>query len=90
MYNLDIQHVEEDTYDLVFKLNQPIISKGTVKVSLLCNIPEWVKTYTDEDGLDINSSNAMEKTYGLKYLIEGVYEAFCTQREYVTFTFKIE
>lgn len=90
MYNLDIQHVEKDTYDLVFKLNQHIISKGTVKVSLLCNIPEWVKTYTDEDGLDINSSNAMEKTYGLKYLIEGVYEAFCTQREYVTFTFKIE
>jgi hypothetical protein len=90
MYDLNVQYVENDTYDLVFKLNQPIISKGTVKVSLLNKMPEWVKIYTDEDGLDINDSNAMEKTYGLKYLIEGVYEAFCTKQEYVTFTFKIE
>lgn len=80
------------TYTHILKLNltQPIISKGAIKISLLNQIPTWVDTYTDEDGLDINVPEAMKKTYGLKHLIGGVYDAFAAEKNYGTITINIK
>lgn len=73
----------QSTYSHIIKLNliEPIISKGAVKISLKNSLPTWVEEYTDEVGLDINAEGAMEKTYGLKYLIGGVYDAYSTDKE---------
>lgn len=79
------------SYTHIIKLNliQPLISKGTIKISLQNILPSWINTYTDEVGLDINTDNAMEKTYGLKYLIGGIYDAY-KHRDYGNITINIK
>ena len=69
---------KSSAYTHIVKLNltQPIISKGVIKISLQNLLPSWVSTYTDEVGLDVNTDGAMEKTYGLKYLMSGIYDAY--------------
>ena len=60
-------------------LIQPVISKGSITISLMNLMPSWINDYTDETGLNINADGAMEKTYGLKYLIGGIYDAYKDQ-----------
>lgn len=73
----------QSSYTHILKLNltEPIINKGIVKITLNNSKPTWVEEYTDEVGLDINAEGAMEKTYGLKYLIGGVYDAYASNKE---------
>ena len=84
-YSLEIvkNKNSQSSYTHIVKLNltQPIISKGMVKITLHNNMPAWVEEYTDEIGLDINAEGAMEKTYGLKHLISGVYDAYSSNKE---------
>ena len=94
-YTLEISKINTQTpaYTHVLKLNlnQPIISKGSIKITLLNKLPEWIKQYTDEDGLDINAPDAMEKTYGFKYLMQGIYDAYSTgQEKYGSITINIK
>ena len=37
---------------------------------------------TDEDGKDIMAPGAMGKTFGLKYLIDGIYDAYSNDKQY--------
>lgn len=79
------------THVLKLNLNQPIISKGSIKITLLNRLPEWIAQYTDESGLDINAPGAMEKTYGFKYLMQGIYDAYSTgQEKYGSITINIK
>lgn len=78
------------THILKLKLAQPVISKGSIKISLLNKMPVWVEKYTDTIGLDINTEGAMEKTYGLKYLIGGVYDACSNDSIYGTININIK
>lgn len=79
------------TYTHIIKLilNQPIISKGTVKISLLNKMPQWIDDFNDADGLDIHAAGAMGKTYGLKHLVEGVFDAYAISDNYATITINI-
>lgn len=79
------------SYSHIIKLtlNQPIISRGTVKISLLNKMPQWIYDFNDADGLDIHADGAMEKTYGLKYLIEGVFDAYSASSNYASITINI-
>lgn len=38
--------------------------------------PDWVNEKTDSIGQDLVADKAENKTYGLSYLVEGVYKAF--------------
>lgn len=79
-------------YTHMIKLNllQPVVSKGSVKISLLNTFPQWIDDYTDESGLDINAPCAMEKTYGLKHLLGGVYDAYASNGQYGSITINIK
>ena len=82
----------QNRYTHTIKLNllQPVLSKGTVKISLKNSLPQWINDYTDESGLDINSVGAMEKTYGLKYLLGGIYDAYASNGQYGSVTINIK
>lgn len=69
--------------------SQPVISRGNIKVSLLKKSAPWAEEYTDNVGEDINADDAMEKTFGLKTLIDGVYDAYKSDNTYVSFTINI-
>lgn len=78
------------THTIKLKLLQSVINKGCVKITLLNISPKWIDEYTDESGLDINASGAMEKTYGLKFLLGGVYDAYSSDGQYGSITINIK
>lgn len=78
------------THTIKLNLLQPILSKGTVKITLMNTLPQWIDEYTDESGLDINAQGAMEKTYGLKFLLGGVYDAYSSNGQYGSITVNIK
>ena len=69
--------------------SQPVISRGNIKVSLLKKSAPWAEEYTDNEGVDINADGAMEKTFGLKTLVDGVYDAYKADNTYASFTINI-
>ena len=82
------------SYTHIIKLkldpSQPVISRGSIKVSLLKKSAPWAEEFTDNDGEDINAEGAMEKTFGLKTLIDGVYDAYKADATYASFTINIK
>lgn len=69
--------------------SQPVIRRGNIKVSLLKKSAPWAEEFTDNNGEDINADGAMEKTFGLKTLVDGVYDAYKADKTYATFTINI-
>ena len=58
-------------------------------MSLLKKSAPWAEKYTDNVGEDINADDAMEKTFGLKALVDGVYDAYKSDNTYSSFTINI-
>jgi hypothetical protein len=51
--------------------------KGDVKITVDGRIPEWVNTVNSTDDADIKKdASEQAKTYGFKWIVEGVYAAF--------------
>ncbi len=51
------------------------VPKGNMTVALMCKTPQWVYEFTDEDDTELNENNC-HKTYGLKYMFDGIQQAF--------------
>jgi len=56
------------------------VHKGIVSVKLKTRIPEWVEEINDSIGM----VPVKGKTYGIKYQIHGIYEAFTITNNYYT------
>ena len=54
----------------------PKPGKYDLKIALKKQLSSWIIQCNDEEGLNIRQGNAMQQTYGLKFLFEGIYEAF--------------
>jgi hypothetical protein len=67
-------------YTHSLNLSSQIIKKMTLSIKLKSNIPEWVKNVNDNDG----SAPVAGKTYGIKYQIQGVYDAFTNANDCYT------
>ena len=80
------------THIIKLKLDpaQPVISRGNIKVSLLKKSAPWAEQFTDHEGVDINAEGAMQKTFGLKTLVDGVYDAYKADSNYASFTISIK
>lgn len=82
------------SYTHIIKLkldpSQPVISRGSIKVSLLKKSAPWAEQFTDNEGEDVNADGAMEKTFGLKTLVDGVYDAYKADSNYASFTINIK
>lgn len=64
------------THTLKLHSKSNIINSTNIKIQLLKKFPKWVNDFNDNEGADINVPGAMDKTYGIKYLIGGVYDAY--------------
>lgn len=61
-----------------------------LEFSLIKKIPQWVLDVNTEDDLDVIKN--MDKTFGFKYLFQGIYESYLlntNQEEYSEFKIKI-
>lgn len=55
------------------------------------NVPKWIYTWNTNDDSDIKAN--LKQTFGLKYLVEGVFEAYqnsSSNKDYITFTINIK
>ena len=53
-------------------------------IGLSNEIPEWVFEKNDNSGDDLFKDDTIDKTYGLKYLIEGIHEPYKKASNYFT------
>lgn len=67
------------------------VSYNDLEISLDKKIPDWVYEVNTEDDLQIKQN--MKKTFGFKYLFEGIYESYklnTKQDQYAKFIIKIK
>jgi hypothetical protein len=67
-------------YTHTFDFTSQNVHKGTVKIMLKSKIPDWVEAVNDDVGL----TSIVDKTFGIKYQIHGVYETFTFKNNYYT------
>lgn len=94
-YSVEIvENTSSSAYTHTIKLSLDpsltVINRGNIKISLLKKAAPWADELTDNEGTDINAEGAMEKTFGLKYLIDGVYDAYKANDCYATFNLNIQ
>jgi hypothetical protein len=53
-----------------------IISPTKLTIQLKNKIPDWIDEFSDESCASINSEGMMQKTFGLKQIIQGIYSAY--------------
>ena len=89
-YSLQIKKQNGGLFSYIFNISSQTISRGNIIITLKNQFPIWVENKTDFLGNDLVKDDATNKTYGLKYLIEGIYDAFTTyQNSFAEFNITI-
>lgn len=81
-FNLAISEAANNPFGYTHQLNlsSESVHKGTISIKLKTQIPNWVEEVNDDDG----SIPLEGKTYGIKYQIGGIYEAFTFNNDFYT------
>lgn len=81
-FNLTVTKAKNNNFGYTHVLNfsSESVHKGIVSVKLKTQIPQWVEDVNDDDG----SIQIEGKTYGIKYQINGIYEAFTFNNKFYT------
>ena len=92
-YALEIVKQAERNHTHILKLwlNPQLrqLPRGQISVILKKEQVEWVEKYTSAD--DVGIENITEdKTYGLKYLVSGIYEAYGPESDFLKLTINIQ
>ena len=66
-----------DKFTHIITLSSKNVKRGKLKIQLKNYLPSWVEEYNDDMGYSLTEYNDnLEKTYGLKCMVEGVYDVF--------------
>lgn len=74
-FDLEISKAKSSKYTHTLQFSSDRVISCQLLVDLKMQIPTWAEEYNDDNGVGISSST-MDKTFGIKYLIGGVYDAF--------------
>lgn len=77
-YNIEImrKQIGKYTHEIRVNTSSKYISPVKLSIQLKNNIPSWIEEYSDDACTHINTDGMMEKTYGLKHLVDGIYSAY--------------
>ena len=79
---------EYKKYSHILTFETKHVHPSSLEIELKKDIPSWPQQYNDDEGNGINDSNA-DKTYGIKYMTEGIREAFASKNYYTRMTINI-
>jgi hypothetical protein len=81
-FNLTVSEAANNSFGYTHQLNlsSENVHKGVISIKLKTQIPQWVEEVNDDDG----SIPLEGKTYGIKYQISGIYEAFTFSNNFYT------
>lgn len=77
------------THNIILGTTKNTLS-GTLSVAIRCKSPKWAYELTDDDDSSFTDENN-RKTYGLKYMIDGIQQAFEAKSsgDYTVMDFKL-
>ena len=77
-YNIEImrKQIGKYTHEIRVNTSSKYISPVKLSIQLKNNIPSWIEDYSDDACTHIKTDGMMEKTYGLKHLVDGIYSAY--------------
>ena len=79
---------EYKKYSHVLTFEAERVHPSTLDILLKTAVPTWPKQYNDDDGNEITDDNA-DKTYGIKYMTEGIASAIFRKNYYTRMTINI-
>lgn len=81
-FSMTISQAVPNSFGYTHQLNftSASVRKGIVSIKLKAQIPQWVEFVND----DVGSEPVEGKTYGIKYQIHGIYEAFTISKDFYT------
>lgn len=81
-----IDEYKKYSHILIFETKQ--VHPSTLEVVLKKGMPTWPSHYNDDEGNEITDDNA-NKTFGIKYMTDGIFEAFSSSDYYTKMTINI-
>lgn len=81
-----IDEYKKYSHILTFETKQ--VHPSTLEVVLKKGMPTWPSHYNDDEGNEITDDNA-NKTFGIKYMTDGIFEAFSSSDYYTKMTINI-
>ena len=88
-FKIRIKNSPDKGYSHRINLSTSIVKPSTLNISIKSRIPMWIDSINDSIGIGINTDNKT-KTFGIKHLMSGLYEAFTINgEEYTTLTINI-
>lgn len=93
-YSIRIEKAEKGdlyTHHLMLALDDKIkhVPKSTLSVKLKNKMPAWVDELNDDKGENPVADNALHKTYGIKNLMYGFYDAYTMEEQNVITEIKV-
>jgi len=76
-YSLKVGASKNPRFKFRLTIKSEKLKRGTVRITVDGRIPEWVNAVNSTDDADIKKdASEQAKTYGFKWIMEGVYAAF--------------
>lgn len=86
---VSVERIKEyKKYSHVLTFETDHVHPSTLDVVLKTDVPTWPEHYNDNDGNEITDENA-DKTYGIKYLTNGIASAIIRKNYYTRMTINI-
>ena len=81
-FSLTISEAVSNSFGYTHQLNlsSENVHKGIISIKLMNQLPQWIEEVNDDNG----SIPLKGKTYGLKYQIHGIYEAYTFYNDFYT------
>lgn len=86
---VSVERIKEyKKYSHVLTFETKHVHPSTLDVLLKAKVPTWPDAYNDEDGNEISEDNS-DKTYGIKYMTDGIASAIIRKNYYTRMTINI-
>lgn len=86
---VSVERIKEyKRYSHVLTFETERVHPSTLDIFLMAGIPKWPEQYNDDEGNEISEENA-NKTFGIKYMTEGIADAIIRKNYYRRMTINI-
>ena len=86
---VSVERIKEyQKYSHIIHIEAERVHPSNLEIQLCTGIPNWPEHYNDDEGNTISESNA-DKTFGIKYMTNGIAEAIIRKNFYTRMTINI-
>lgn len=81
--------LEKATHIFVLKL-KPAVRKDEIEIKLLNKFPQWINSSTSDDDTNTSAPGFSSTTFGLRYLMQGIYDCYKKNADGEPYYFEME